>query len=365
MEFRMIYRFDKQNNQIIPCDETDFKSNSILERQHIEKWIENYPSILGEELLVITTEYDKFDKTSERLDVLALDTDGNLVIIELKRDDSGKNVDLQAIKYAAYCSTLQLGDICQLYQAYCKKQSENVSDEQAREKLLDFIKNEEFEEINERPRIILVARQFRAEVTASVIWLRKFGIDISCVKLSPHNMGNGDIVFESNIVIPLPEARDFIVETERKDGNSPTISQLEYIEFYKDLLKRLKLKINRNYSSPQPKSYCQVSTGLGSVHYEWAFHGRPRSSFCVELHFERGNWESNIEVLTQLESNIPQLEKALNEKVIVQKKWGRNWSRLYIEKGEGQFTTELKEWAVDKMSILINTLQPVLDDLNK
>src|SRR6266496_5470136 len=172
----MIYRLDKQNNRIVPCDETDFKSNSILERQHIEKWIENYPAILGEELLVITTEYDRFDKTSERLDILALDTDGNVVIIELKRDDSGKNVDLQAIKYAAYCSTLRLSDICQLYQTYCKRQGQILDDEQAREKILEFIENEDFEEINERPRIILVARQFRAEVTASVIWLRKFGV---------------------------------------------------------------------------------------------------------------------------------------------------------------------------------------------
>jgi len=363
MEFRVIYRLDKQNNRLVPCDETDFKSNNILERQHIEKWIENYPAILGEELLVITTEYDRFDKTNERLDILGLDTDGNLVVIELKRDDSGKNVDLQAIKYAAYCSTLRLSDVCQLYQVYCKKQGEDLSDEHAREKILQFIENEDFEEINERPRIILVARQFRAEVTASVIWLRKFEVDISCVKLSPYEMGNGDIAFESNIVIPLPEARDFIVQTERKEGRSLTVSQVEYVEFYKDLIKRIKSKIPRDYSSPQPKSYYPIPTGIGSIHYEWGFHGRPRSSFGVELHFERGNRDSNLEALAQLESKIPQLEKLLQEKVQVQKEWGRNWSRLYVEKGEGQFTAELKEWAVEKMEILINTLQPILDDV--
>lgn len=359
----MIYRLDKQTNRIIPCDETDFKSNSILERQHIEKWIENYPAILGEELLVITTEYDRFDKTSERLDILALDKDGNLVVIELKRDDSGKNADLQAIKYAAYCSTLRLSDVCQLHQAYCKKQGQILDDEQVRGKILAFIENEEFEEINERPRIILVSRQFRPEVTASVLWLRKFDVDISCVKLSPYEMGNGEIAFESNIVIPLPEAREFIVETERKENRSLTVSQVEYIEFYKDLVKRFKARMPRDYSSPQPKSYYQIPTGIGSIHYEWAFHGRPRSSFGVELHFERGSREANLEILSHIESQIPALEKALQEKVIVQKEWGRNWSRIYVEKDEGQFTPELKEWAVEKMEILIKTLQPILDGL--
>lgn len=117
----MIYRLDKKENRIVPCHETDFKSVGILEHQHIEKWNEDFPAILGEELLVITTEYDRFDETSERLDILALDTDGNVVIVELKRDDSGKHADLQAIKYAAYCSTLRLTDVCQLHQEYLRK----------------------------------------------------------------------------------------------------------------------------------------------------------------------------------------------------------------------------------------------------
>ena len=359
----MIYRLDRLNNRIVPCDETDFKSHAILERRHIEKWIENYPAILGEELLVITTEYDRFDKTSERLDILALDTDGVLVVIELKRDDSGKNVDLQAIKYAAYCSNLRLDEVCQLYQAYYNKRGQDLDDGQVRAKILDFIQNEDFEEINERPRIILVARLFRAEVTASVMWLRKFGVDISCVRLKPYEMGNGEIAFESNILIPLPEARDFIVETERKENRSLTVSQVEYLEFYGDLVKRPKSKMPREYASPQPRSWYQIPTGIGSVHFEWGFHGRPRSSFGVELHFERGNRDLNFEVLSHVESRLPQLESAFHESVKVQKEWGANWSRLYIEKDEAQFTTALREWAVEKMEILIHVLQPVLDGI--
>ena len=66
----MIFTYDKQTKNISTYDETDFKAQNILERQDLEKWIENYPDILGEELLILTTEYDKYDKTSERLDLL-------------------------------------------------------------------------------------------------------------------------------------------------------------------------------------------------------------------------------------------------------------------------------------------------------
>ena len=38
----------------------------------MQEWISECPRILGEELLTITTEYDKFDKTNKRLDILAV-----------------------------------------------------------------------------------------------------------------------------------------------------------------------------------------------------------------------------------------------------------------------------------------------------
>ncbi|MFZ6017101.1 MAG: hypothetical protein ACOYU0_05750 [Nitrospirota bacterium] len=78
--------YNKKSKVIEPCKETHLKAHNLLERQDLEKWIESYPELLGEDILILTTEYDRFDKTSERLDLLALDKEGNLVIIELKRD---------------------------------------------------------------------------------------------------------------------------------------------------------------------------------------------------------------------------------------------------------------------------------------
>ena len=66
----MLYVYDKRKKALAPCRETEFKTHGLLERQDLAKWIELNPSILGEELLIITSEYDRFDKTSERLDLL-------------------------------------------------------------------------------------------------------------------------------------------------------------------------------------------------------------------------------------------------------------------------------------------------------
>jgi len=359
----MLYLYDKHNKLLAPCKETEFKSHGLLERQDLAKWIELNPAILGEDLMIITTEYDRFDKTNERLDLLGIDKEGNLVVIELKRDDSGKSVDLQAIKYAAYCSTLSLADLVDMYIRYQKQKGITLTQEESQKTILDFIDNDDFEELNDRPRIILVAKEFRPEVTASVLWLRKFAIDITCVKWDPYELADGQVAINSSVLIPLPEAKDFVIQAERKEiiEHSKTVTQTETVQFFSQCIDVLKKKLPREYLEPAPKSYYQISTGLSGVHFEWGFHGRPRSSFGVELHFEKGNKESNLALYSACAQLKQQLESALNETVIFQQVWGKAWARLYVEKQQGKITDDLRDWAVEKMQILIQVLQPELD----
>ena len=361
----MIVSFNKATNEIEICEKTDFKSHVILERQHLEKWIEKNPDLLGEELLIITNEYDKFDKTKERLDLLALDKEGNVVVIELKRDDSGKNVDLQALKYAAYCSTLTLDKVVSIYRKYLGKGNASLSEDEARNQILEFVTNIDFEEINDKPRIILVAKDFRQEVTASVMWLRNFGLDIKCIKLTPYQLAQDKIVIEVNTIIPLPEAEDYIIQTEQKEKQEGKISvaRQEYLSFFNDLANRLSSKISRPLKESIPKGYYQIPTGISGLHFEWVFHGRPRNSFGVELHAESSNGNSNREIIEKLAVLKEAIEKRTNEKLIIQVNWGQKWSRLYMEYPHGEITDEMKAWAVERMEVLIKTLQPEIDKI--
>src|SRR5690606_27464897 len=70
------------------------------------------------ELLIIQKEFSGFKDTNERLDLLALDKQGNLVVIGNKLDDSGREVAWQVLKYASYCSSLSTEDITQIYNSY-------------------------------------------------------------------------------------------------------------------------------------------------------------------------------------------------------------------------------------------------------
>ena len=177
--------------------EISFKDIGLKERSDLQEWIANNPIILGEDLLIIQKEFDGFNDTKERLDLLALDKNGNLVIIENKLDDSGRNVVWQAMKYAGYCSSLKKEDIKDIYTQYLSKIGSSYK---AEESIVEFLNKPDFSEVQLNQdltqRIILVAKEFRKEVTNTVIWARKYGMKIQCLKIMPY-MINDQLIIDT------------------------------------------------------------------------------------------------------------------------------------------------------------------------
>jgi len=204
-----MYKVDIQNKKLIQMSPTSFHNENLKERYDIQEWIEKNPEIIENELLIIGKEV--ILPSDIRLDLLALDKKSNLVILELKRDESGKDVAWQAIKYASYCSNFSPTDIFRQYAEYLG------SDEDEAERIIEeFIDSENFEDLNSSQRIILVSKDFHSDVVSSVLWLRDFGVDVSCVKLSPYTDKNGDLFIIPNKIIPLPEAEDYLIQKEKK-----------------------------------------------------------------------------------------------------------------------------------------------------
>ena len=121
----------------------NFSDIGIAERNDLEQWIIARPELLGEDLLVITSEFDRFDKSNKRLDILALDCQGVLVIIELKLDASRSLADLQAIRYAAFCSTMIMKNVIELLAGF-----RQISEEDAAAKISEFLRSDELPEFS-------------------------------------------------------------------------------------------------------------------------------------------------------------------------------------------------------------------------
>ncbi|MFN2629607.1 MAG: hypothetical protein ABR569_13370 [Gaiellaceae bacterium] len=66
-------------------------------------------------------------------------------------------------------------------------------------------------------RIRLVAGSFGPAVTSVVLWLRDHDIDIGCVEVTAGQVSADTAVLSSRLVIPLPEAEDYLVGRRRKE----------------------------------------------------------------------------------------------------------------------------------------------------
>lgn len=213
----MIFSISSDLNKVSKITESSFTNLNIWERQHIQEWVRTNPEMLGEDLLVVSIEFDRFSNSSDRLDVLALDRSGNLVVIELKRDSAAGYADLQAIRYAAMVSSMTVEVLIPYYIAYRKKYyDETLSEGEAHDQIVRFVESDSFTEFSNKPRIILCSEGFSQELTATVLWLSKYNIDISCVKITPYKVDQ-QVVIVPKVVIPLEEAKQYLIDIKRKE----------------------------------------------------------------------------------------------------------------------------------------------------
>ena len=221
----MIFSISETLNKAEKISPATFVDLNIWERTHIEEWIRANPEILGEDLLILTVEFDRFINSSDRLDLLALDRSGNLVVVELKRDSASGYADLQAIRYAAMVSSMTIDKLVPYYIAYRKKHyGEQITDAVAKTQIIEFVESDSFSEFSTKPRIILCSEGFSQEITTTVLWLRASQIDVSCVKITPYKIANRIIVVPK-VVIPLEEAKQYLIDIRTKEEEREQSSQ--------------------------------------------------------------------------------------------------------------------------------------------
>jgi hypothetical protein len=217
-----VYQIDKNSNRINLLEKKKFSELGFTERGNLQEWLAHEPTALGEDLLIIQKEFDGFDDTYERLDLLALDRDANLVVIENKLDDSGRDVVWQALKYASYCSTLTKPQIVEMYQKYLDKWNPGKV---AQTMICDFLNEPDIGEVvinkDNQQRLILVAAKFRKEVTSTVLWLLGHNISLKCFKVTPYAMC--DYLFLNlEQIIPTPEAAEYMIGISQKETEVKT-----------------------------------------------------------------------------------------------------------------------------------------------
>jgi hypothetical protein len=185
----------------------------LEERKHLQEWVLANPEVLGPGVLVITSEFDRWQTAdgapvADRLDILALDGDGRLVVVELKRGLAPHTVHMQAINYAAMVSRLTPEDIAELYARSETKAGRSTDPEAA----LDVLTTQHLVSVEgiRKPRIVLIASDFPPAVTASVVWLNEQKVNISLIRFRAYEVAE-QIVVSFSRLYPVPDVEEFTI----------------------------------------------------------------------------------------------------------------------------------------------------------
>lgn len=173
--------------------ESSMAQEGRTEVYDLEAWIASDPSIVGPDLIVIGRQ---IATKSGPLDLLAVDKDGNLVVIELKREVLPREALVQAIDYA---SDLADWDIDRI-NAVCLKHAQKSLDDALTEQFPDI--NLESVNVNETQRIILVGFSIESSLERMIGWLSDhYNVNINAVVLNYTKTKSGEELLTRTSVI--------------------------------------------------------------------------------------------------------------------------------------------------------------------
>ena len=362
-----MFLIDKQNKKAISLEKKSFTDLKLTERHDLQEWIVDNPGILGENLLIIQKEFDGFLDTKERLDLLALDESGKIVVIENKLDDSGKDVVWQALKYVSYCATLKKSEICDIYQRYLG--SEGV----ATELISEFYNAQDYESIRLNPadsdqRIILVAANFRKEVTSTVLWLLNHGIDITCIKVTPYK-DDAKLYLDAEQILPIRDIGDYQIRLSAKKQEETSSAKEEASRHkFRNRFWEMALPILREktgiYSNVSPSSdnWVQCASGYSGIVYCSVIR---MDGVRAEMLMNSSNKDWNEKVYYNLLKNKQEVESTFGAPLVWQELPDKKACRicvLYNEHGllDEEHWYEMIGFLADSTANLLKSFKPFL-----
>lgn len=342
-----MFQVDTAGNSLEPLQHRSFAELGVGERAHLQEWIESRPEALGEDLLVLCKEFGGLSGTRSRIDLLALDKSGRLVIIETKLDSPGPDVAWQATRYAAHAAVMDKQSIVAAHQRYLDRARIGA---RAEDRITSFLGSRTSEASQLNPagsqRIVLVAGAFPKEVGATVLWLRGQGVAIQCITATLMSRG-GDLFLDLKQIVPgpgesvfqpMPTPRHVVLRNRRPVSEATSRHRME---FWSQLLALMQDAEVEFFSKAKASSESWLSTSAGRPYIIYRLSiGATYAQ--VELRFDHESRVENQKIFDYFQQNRESLETAFGERL----NWRspKNWPMRTISFSREFRTGERTSW---------------------
>ena len=223
---------------------TEINRSKLDYEKRIEDWLNEDISILSADLLIIgrqvETDYGKY------IDLLCINSNGDLVIVELKKDKTPREVTAQVLDYASWIKDLSHEKIRSLANLYLAKRNTNLE-----ESFLQKFGQEIPEVLNESHSMLIVASEIDESTERIIKYLSDtYGVNINVAQFQYFRIENGQEFLARVFLIEQSEVEQKAqTRGAGKRATFPTSEELEEVaesngvgELYRRIVKGLEGK---------------------------------------------------------------------------------------------------------------------------
>lgn len=195
----------------------------LVSEQQLEDMIIHQPDILSREWMLIGRQEQT--GLGGRIDLLAITPDASLVLIELKRDRTPREIVAQALDYASWVENLTADRIQQIYQRFSKGGSLDQAFKN------NFGINLDEEMLNQSHQIILVASELDDSTERILNYLNQRDIPINAIFFQVFQYGSEKLLSRAWLIDPGETQVNASSSTRQSGGDKEPWNGEFYVSF--------------------------------------------------------------------------------------------------------------------------------------
>lgn len=193
----------------------------------LEDWLESNPDGIVEDGCILIIGRQVSTNFGGFIDLLALDRDGDVVVIELKRDRTPRDTIAQSLEYVSFAEQLDTDQLEGILSSYLNDDSLSLA-EHHREYF--NLAPDEAIAFNKDQRIVIVGQRVTAEIRQTATFLRDKGIRVTCVEFTFFQAKGGTRLLSQEIVVGKVPGKP----TKVTSGSLPVVTEDAFLSSLDD-----------------------------------------------------------------------------------------------------------------------------------
>ncbi len=183
------------------------------EESVLEEWLESNPDGIVDDGRVLIIGRQVATDLGGYIDLLGVDRKGNVVVVELKRDRTPRDVVAQALEYAAFATRLNIDALEGILRLY--KNDESLSLADCHRKYFEVDESEAVA-FNKDQHIVIIGQRVTPQIRQAASFLGSKGIRVTCVEFNFFQAAGGGRLLSQEIVVGREHAEPRVSSTTRR-----------------------------------------------------------------------------------------------------------------------------------------------------